>query len=98
MRVKALIVNMAVPLAVGAASGIITMGAMEEYKAIPKPELSPPEIVFPIVWTALFLLMGISSYLIFVSDKEERKKALSVYAVQLVVNFFWPIIYFNAGL
>ncbi|MDD3883160.1 MAG: tryptophan-rich sensory protein [Eubacteriales bacterium] len=98
MRLKALVVNMAIPLAVGALAGVLTMGAMEEYKSVAKPELSPPEIVFPIVWTVLFILMGVSSYLVFVSESGERKKALSIYGVQLFVNFFWPLIYFNAGL
>ena len=62
-----------------------------------KPPLSPPAFLFPIVWTILYILMGISAYLIIKSDAnlEEKTKALKIYIYQLIVNFLWPIFFFN---
>lgn len=52
-----------------------------------------PSIVFPIVWTILYILMGISSYLV-----KNNGGNLFLYYVQLIINFLWPLIYFNLGL
>lgn len=68
---------------------------MESYNALVKPFLTPPSFVFPIVWTILFLLMGISSYLIYLSNEKGKTKALFFYALQLILNFIWPILFFN---
>lgn len=93
-----LIIALLIPLAVGTASGIVSQ-AGEMYGAMIKPEGSPPAWVFPVVWTALFALMGISSFLIYNADANEKSKmsALILYAVQLVVNFMWPIFFFRMG-
>ena len=94
---KALILSIAIPLAIGGISAALTMGSMESFAALTKPSLSPPGWFFPIVWTILFTLMGISSYLIYTSDAPQAKKssALTVYGIQLAVNFFWSLIFFN---
>lgn len=93
-----LIIALLIPLAVGTASGIVSQ-AGEMYGAMIKPEGSPSAWVFPVVWTVLFALMGISSFLIYNSDASEKSKmsALTVYAVQLAVNFMWPIFFFRMG-
>lgn len=89
----------ALPLAVGILSSLLTRGSMQEYGMVTKPPLSPPAILFPIVWTILYVLMGVGSYLVLTSDgrKEEIKSALSVYVWQLLVNFLWPTFFFNFG-
>ncbi len=93
---KRLILSLAIPLLVGGVSGFLTMGSMETFENLNKPPLSPPGWVFPVVWTILFLLMGLASYFVSLSPKDtEKKKALFVYALQLAVNFFWSIIFFN---
>lgn len=92
---KPLIICLLIPLAVGGLSALLTMGSMEIYGNLNQPPLSPPGFLFPIVWTILFILMGISSYLIFVSDDRNKTKALIIYAVQLVFNFVWSLIFFN---
>lgn len=92
---KPLIICLLIPLAVGGLSALLTMGSMEIYGALKQPPLSPPGFLFPIVWSILFILMGISSYLVYVSDSKNKTKALIIYAVQLVFNFFWTIIFFN---
>ncbi|MEE0945502.1 MAG: TspO/MBR family protein [Acutalibacteraceae bacterium] len=96
IHLKKLIISILIPLAVGGLSALLTRGNMESFDSINKPPLSPPAILFPIVWSVLFILMGIASYLIFVSPKtQQRKNALTLYAVQLIFNFFWSIIFFN---
>ena len=92
-----LIKCIAIPLIVGGAAGLLSGGGMEAFAALNKPPLSPPGWLFPIVWTILYTLMGISSYLISTSDAEpqEISKALSVYGYQLLVNFLWPIFFFQ---
>lgn len=94
---KRLLLCLAVPLVVGAAAGLLTQNSMETFEALKQPPLSPPGWLFPVVWTALYLLMGISSYLVCVSDaaREEKARALWAYGVQLAFNFLWPIFFFN---
>ena len=94
---KALIISIAIPLLVGALSGFISSGSMAQFGQLNKPPLAPPGILFPIVWTILYTLMGIASYLVYTSgkDQEEVREALTVYGLQLAVNFFWSIFFFN---
>lgn len=82
------------PIAVGLLSSLFS-GNMELYATIQKPSFSPPGILFPIVWTILYILMGISSYLIYTSGHAERRSALRAYALQLFFNFFWSILFFG---
>lgn len=94
---RELITAILIPLAVGGVSALLTMGNMSLFDTVIKPPLSPPAWLFPVVWTILFVLMGIASYLVYSSDKpkEQISKALTIYGIQLVVNFFWSIIFFN---
>lgn len=93
---KKLIISILIPLAVGGLSALLTRESMQTFDSITKPPLSPTPWLFPVVWTILFILMGIASYLIATSNKPFRSKtALTVYAIQLVFNFFWSIIFFN---
>lgn len=94
---KLLLLCIAVPLAVGGLSALLTKDNMLMFEYIRKPALSPPAWLFPLVWTALYILMGIASYLAAVAHApaENKKSALVFYALQLVFNFFWPIAFFN---
>ncbi len=94
-RSKGLIVSILISVGVGALAGLLTRGGMESYSDLTQPPLSPPGWIFPIVWTILYILMGISAYLIYRSNSPYKKIALRVYAAQLTVNFFWSIIFFN---
>ncbi len=80
------------PIIGGALVGLIISGYMN-YGDMVKPPLSPPSIAFPIVWTILYILMGIS-YFIATKDKEEDKELNQIYLLQLFVNLLWPIIFF----
>lgn len=93
---KRLILCILIPLVVGGVSALISRGGMENFASVKQPPLAPPDILFPIVWTILYVLMGIASYLVSVSDTPYRSKtALTVYGVQLFFNFAWSIIFFN---
>ena len=93
----ALIIAILIPLAVGALSAGITAGSMSIFEQIDKPPLSPPGWLFPVVWTLLYTLMGLSSYLVYTADVPDGQKThtLQIYGIQLAVNFFWSIIFFN---
>ena len=94
---KNLITCLAIPLAVGSLSALLTQNSMETFNSITKPGLAPPGWLFPVVWTILYILMGIASYLVLTSGKPNNY-ALTVYGIQLVFNFFWSIIFFNLEL
>ena len=96
INLKKLLVAIAIPLIIGGISAFITMGSMEAFEGLNKPPLSPPGWLFPVVWSVLYILMGIASYIVY--DKNvpvKSKNALTFYAVQLVFNFFWSIFFFN---
>ena len=87
------------PLLIGICSSILTRDMMVEYGTLSKPPLSPPTIVFPIAWTILYLLMGIASAIIYSREEysNNRSTGLTLHVVQLILNFFWSIIFFNMG-
>lgn len=94
---KKLLICLAIPLAVGGLSALISGGGMRDYAQLNQPPLSPPGWVFPVVWTILYLLMGYASYLVLVSGKDtmQIRKALILYGAQLAANFLWPIVFFG---
>lgn len=94
IKLKPLIISLVIALGVAGLSALFTMNSMDVYSELVQPPLAPPSIVFPIVWTVLFTLMGISAYLVYVSEDRDRKPALYVYALQLAFNFIWSIIFF----
>ena len=89
--------SVALPLSIGLLASLLTRQSMEIFDAVNKPPLSPPASLFPIVWTILYILMGIGAYLVYHSnaDSTDIQKALRVYGLQLVVNFLWPTFFFN---
>ncbi len=91
---SALIISILIPLAVGSLSALIS-GNMSMYSTLNKPSFSPPSYIFSIIWTLLYILMGISSYIIFVSGSTNSAKALKIYGLQLFFNFCWSIIFFG---
>ena len=97
-KFKPYIVSVVIALAVGGLSALVTSGSMDVYSKINRPALSPPAILFPIVWTILFTLMGISAAIIWQfreKKPDDVRNSLVVYAVNLVVNFIWSLIFFN---
>lgn len=96
IKLKSLIVNLLITLGGGALIAFLTKDSMDVYGNLQQPPLSPPGIVFPIVWTILYFLMAISAYMITESKSPIKKKALTIYGIQLFLNFIWPLIFFNA--
>jgi len=96
INIKSLVINLAIPLVVGFSANLLTRNSMEVYSNTNQPSFAPPSILFPIVWTILYILMGISSYIILQSDSKLKSKAIYIYVSQLIVNFIWPLIFFNA--
>ena len=91
------LINILIPLGVGALSAFVTMDGMEWFNGANKPPFTPPDIVFPIVWSILYTLMGISMALCYTSGGTVTDKSYSIifYALQLAFNFCWSLIFFN---
>lgn len=98
INIKALIIFILIPLIAGMISGYISMSGNEvEYI---RPSFTPPDYLFPIVWTILYILMGIASYRIWMKRESINydQMALILYFIQLIFNFFWSIIFFKYGM
>ncbi len=84
--------------AVGILSAYLSREGMALYSdTMAKPPLTPPAILFPIVWTVLYGLMGAGAARVAAGqDSPARSRGLNLYVIQLAVNFFWSLIFFNA--
>ena len=91
----------ALPLVVGWISAAISASSMQLFDQIAKPPFAPPAWLFPVVWTILYILMGLSSYLIYNTGSlnpslySQTKRWLMVYGLQLLFNFCWSPVFFN---
>lgn len=90
-KYKTYIVQILIALLVGGLAGLISRGSFSVYDEVIKPPFAPPPVLFPIVWSILYILMGISAALVY----ETEKRIPFIYWLQLFVNFMWPIIFFN---
>ncbi len=93
--IKAYVLFIALALIIGGLAAFLTREGISDYSLIQKPALSPPAPVFSIVWTSLYILMGISAGIIYNSADPGRWSALTVYLLQLAANFIWPLIFFG---
>ena len=91
---KKLTASIAIGLGTGLLSVMLTLGNFKAYSALLQPPM-PPGWLFPVVWTILYILMGVSAYLVYECDTEEKYIGLAVYVLQLIFNFLWLIIFFN---
>lgn len=100
IKVIPLIVNIGLPLIIGFLINKILPNIREVYEQLEKPAFAPPAYVFPIVWTILYILMGIAAYNIYILKYEniDASSAMFVYYIQLLLNFFWSIIFFGLRL
>ncbi|MBE6023085.1 MAG: tryptophan-rich sensory protein [Cellulosilyticum sp.] len=94
---KNFLISIAISVGTGLLAAVLTRGSMMMYEGFVKPPLSPPAWLFPIVWTILYILMGISAYIIYESpvEAQQKEKVLSIYGFQLFFNFLWSIVFFN---
>ena len=97
-KIKIYIVAIAIPLAVGILSMLLTNDNMSLYEDIVMPPLSPPAPLFGIVWGILYVLMGVSSAMVFIDRKvnaSAASKGLSAYCISLFFNLLWSVLFFN---
>ena len=87
-----------ITLFIGALSALFSRNGMEGFQQnVTQPLLSPPMILFPVVWTVLYILMGVGAARVYLEGaKVGKNRCLNLYVVQLVFNFFWSLIFFNA--
>ncbi len=94
-KIKPFAITIGITLLVGGLAGLLTMNSTALYQDLTLPPLSPPDWVFPVVWTILYVLMGVAAGLVLrLEDTPARNEALLYYALQLMVNFLWPIVFF----
>lgn len=94
-KIKPYVVSVAISLGVGLLSSFLIRDNVNIYDVINKPPLSPPSWLFPVVWSVLFVLMGISAAIIYKIGDDRSTEALYIYAFSLGVNFLWSIFFFN---
>lgn len=98
MRIRSmlhLMLCLLVPFIVGSIAGVITSREIPGwYAGLSKPSFNPPNGVFAPVWTVLYLLMGISLFRV-LRLREGRSAALTIFSVQLALNFLWSIVFFG---
>ena len=102
---KSFLLAILIPLAVGGLSALLTRGSLMSFSNLQQPPLSPPGWLFPVVWTILYILMGVASYLALIAtpagtggmalDDPATYPALRAYGAQLFFNFGWSLIFFN---
>jgi len=91
-----IVICIAIPMIIGSLSGLATTGAIDSwYAQLNKPSFNPPNYLFGPVWTFLYVLMGISLFLIWKSPQgNERNMALAIFVIQMVLNFTWTFLFF----
>lgn len=93
---KKLIIITVITFIVGTFFSFFTMNSMDTFKDLSKT-INVPGVLFPIVWSILYLLMSISCYLIVQSNDKDKKEGIILYAIQLVINSLWTLIFFGFG-
>lgn len=97
IKLKSLLFNTILSVGVGLLSALLTGNSMQLYGDINRPALAPPAWLFPVVWSMLYVLMGVSAYIIGESSSPAKTSALRTYYLQLAVNFVWPFLFFVFG-
>ncbi|MBR3198470.1 MAG: tryptophan-rich sensory protein [Bacilli bacterium] len=91
---KKLIICILIPNILGFLGSLIG-NVQNGFNEIVKPDFTPPSIVFPIAWTVLYILMGVSTYLIIESKNTDNNRPLILYSIQLILNASWTFFFFN---
>ena len=98
MKGRKLVLSLMIPLAVGGLSWALTRQGIEAFQTrTVHPPLTPPQWVFPVVWTVLFLMMGLASFLVWRSEEQGRRVggALELYGLQLGFSLIWTVLFFT---
>lgn len=90
-----LLLSLVIPFSFAFLGSAVTTPSIDSwYPMLNKPSFNPPSWIFGPVWTLLFFLMGISSYLVWKKQKK-IKTPLKIYGVQLILNFLWSYLFFG---
>ncbi len=89
------VVSVGISLGIGGFAAFLTKESIDLYSEINQPPLAPPSFLFPVVWTVLYILMGIAAAAVWKKLDGELDSALIFYGFQLVFNFCWSLIFFN---
>ncbi len=100
MRLKpkwVVLISIAIAEGIGFLSGFLAGNTRNVYQDLNQPPFAPPGWVFPVVWAILYALMGIAAALVYLNRGNDlrRRQGLWLYAVQLLVNFSWSIVFFR---
>ena len=91
-----LVIAIAIPLAIGSLAGFFTASSVNGwYTTLVKPSFNPPNWLFAPVWTSLYIMMGIAFFLVWKSNVPVKEKAYLFFGLQLILNFFWSILFFS---
>ncbi len=93
-KYKQEIIGAVITLLVGGLGALIT-GDYNIYDTLIKPPLSPPGWIFPVVWSILYILIGIAAGIVYKSNDLDKTTAIKIYILQLIVNILWPVIFFR---
>ncbi|HET9411323.1 MAG TPA: TspO/MBR family protein [Candidatus Saccharimonadales bacterium] len=96
-KILTFIISVAIPFVAGAIGSIATIPNIPTwYAALEKPFFNPPNWVFGPVWTLLYILMGVSLYLVWTArNKQPKKRAYTLFGAQLVLNTLWSLVFFG---
>lgn len=97
-RIGSYAVFLLITAAVGGLSALVVQSGMPAYHTLQKPFFTPPDIVFPIVWSILYLLMAVGAARVWNTHSRLRKRAMDWFALQLALNFLWNVWFFNQQL
>lgn len=97
INLRKLLTSLAIPVITGLLGWVFTRNSMDIYNRIISPPLSPPGYVFAVVWSILYVLMGISLYIVRESrgNSDDKSRGYLFFGAQLVFNFLWTIVFFN---
>ena len=96
-KFKPYIISFIISFAVAGLGGLVTYLNLDRYDSLIKPPFSPPAFLFPVVWTVLFAAMAFSAARVYLASGAVKTPALYIYAVQLILNLGWSVIYFGLG-
>lgn len=97
IRFLPLIISIGIPLLLGGITAVLMPNMKDVYSGLERPVFAPPAFVFPIVWTILYVLMGIAAYKVYILKYEgiDTSSAIFIYSIQLLLNFLWTFIFFG---
>jgi len=94
-RIGPYIAFLLVTAAIGGLGALVVNAGMPAYQALEKPGFTPPDIVFPIAWSILYLLMAIGAARVWNTHSRQRDRAIKLFLLQLVMNFLWNVWFFT---